>query len=66
LADYETKFGVTIQRKETITQRADRGTPYPASQADIEACAKHTFEEPIIIENWTMPSGAFSETCGPT
>ena len=28
LADYEAEFGWTIHQKETIDERADRGTPY--------------------------------------
>lgn len=62
---YEQQFGVTIHRNETFTQRADKGTPYPADQADIEACNRHEFDEPIILDKWKMPSGAFAESCGP-
>lgn len=68
LPAYETRFGVTVHRKETMTARADRGTPYNFSAADAEACRKHTFEEPIILPagTWTLPLGAYAESCGPT
>lgn len=67
VAAYETQFGVTIHRNETIEARANKGTPYPASQADIEACRSHEFNEPIILPEgaWKMPAGAFAESCGP-
>lgn len=64
---YEKTFGKTIQRKEGFDDRADRGTAYAASQADIDACRSHTFDEAVILPKgqWKLPSGAFAESCGP-
>ena len=67
VAGYETSFGVTIHRKETIVQRADRGTPAAALLTDIEAARSETFVEEIILPEgqWKLPLGAFAESCGP-
>ena len=68
VAAYETKFGVTIKRNETLNQLADKGTPYAATQADIDASKAQEFNEPIILHEgaWKMPLGAFAESCGPS
>jgi 3'-phosphoadenosine 5'-phosphosulfate sulfotransferase (PAPS reductase)/FAD synthetase len=67
VATYEEKFGVTINRGESIRQRADKGIPYAASQADIDACKSTQFNEQVILPEgaWKMPLGAFAESCGP-
>lgn len=62
---YEKQFGKTIQRKEDFNTRADRGTAYAFTPEDAAACNSKTFREPIILEQWTMPRGAFAESCGP-
>ena len=64
---YEKTFGFTIHRSEDFKARADKGTPYAASQADIEACRKTTFDEEVILPEgqWKIPAGAFAESCGP-
>lgn len=64
---YEKQFGVTIHRNENFETRANKGTPYAASQADIDACRKDTFDEEVILPEgqWKMPLGAFAESCGP-
>lgn len=67
ITTYESKFGVTIHRKENLAQRADKGTPYAATEQDKAACRSHEFNEPIILAEgqWKLPSGAFAESCGP-
>lgn len=65
LAAYETEFGVTLKRKVSLPVLAGRGTPYKMSRADAEAAMARIFDEPIFVENWVLPSGAFGESCGP-
>ena len=67
VAAYEKQFGKTIKRNKSLDQLADEGTPYAASQEDIEACRKATFDEEVILPEgqWKMPLGAFAESCGP-
>jgi 3'-phosphoadenosine 5'-phosphosulfate sulfotransferase (PAPS reductase)/FAD synthetase len=64
---YEASFGVTVHRGESFQARADRGTPYDMTQADIDACNSESFNEPAILAegDWKMPAGAFAESCGP-
>jgi 3'-phosphoadenosine 5'-phosphosulfate sulfotransferase (PAPS reductase)/FAD synthetase len=68
IADYEVRFGTTIQRKLTVIQQADRGTMYPMGVEDMRAAVATSFNEPIVVapEQWKLPAGAFGESCGPT
>jgi 3'-phosphoadenosine 5'-phosphosulfate sulfotransferase (PAPS reductase)/FAD synthetase len=62
----EERFGRTIHRKLSVVQNADRGTPYAMREEDIRAALSETFEEPVFLEKWMLPAGAFGENCGPT
>lgn len=67
VAAYEERFGVTIQRKESVRQLAERGTPYQLDQKWVEAANAHTMTMPIYVgDQWILPSGAYGESCGPT
>jgi len=66
VAAYERTFGKTIQRKLSVVQTADRGTPYPMAAADRQAALAEGFAEPVIVDTWTLPRGAFGDACGPT
>lgn len=68
VAAYEARFGKTIQRKLTVVQTADRGTPYPMLEADVRAALAETFAEHVFLagSTWTLPRGAFGDSCGPT
>lgn len=66
IAGYEDAFGKTIHRKLSVRDQADKGKPYETmSQEDIKAALSHEFNEPIILENWKLPAGAYGESCGP-
>ena len=59
--------GLTINRKFSITEMADKGVPYPAS-ADpywTKVGFSKKFDIPIFAENWVLPAGAYGEGCGP-
>lgn len=70
IADREAEFGVTINRKRaTVTQLADRGTPYAAALAlpDLARSAdSRDWNEPVVTDRWSLPAGAFGENAGPT
>ncbi len=67
VAAHESAFGVTIKRKLNIVQTADMGRPYQNMlDVDVRAALADEFNEPVIIEEWSLPSGAFGESCGPT
>ena len=70
-AGREQSLGVTINRKLSLNDLADRGTPYQAAidRPDLVAVAKGTtWPLPIRIspKDWTLPAGAFGEGGGPT
>lgn len=35
-------------------------------ELDVQAAMAPTFTEPVILEEWSLPAGAFGESCGPT
>lgn len=68
LAAKEASTGKTIARKLTVVQLADKGTPYAMDPVDVQAALSTTFDEPIILREgtWTLPRGAYGDSCGPT
>ena len=68
IAQYEQAFNCTIQRTESITNQAQRGTPYPETQ-DAERVAialSDTYDQPIVLQSWQLPAGAYGEQSGPS
>lgn len=68
IASYERQFGKTIQRQRTISELADKGTPYPAV-SDPFAVAEamdETWKGSAILQPWRLPAGAYGESAGPT
>ncbi|MHB1702538.1 MAG: phosphoadenosine phosphosulfate reductase domain-containing protein [Acidobacteriaceae bacterium] len=66
IADYERKFGVTIHRIMNVEELAAKGQPYELDARMLEIANKTTYDEPIILDNCTLPPGAFKESAGPT
>lgn len=68
MADYEARFGKTIQRKLNVVQQADKGTMYLMDPVEMNAATSTVFNEPIMVapDEWKLPAGAFGESCGPT
>lgn len=65
VAAHERDFGVTIHRKLTVVEQADKGEPHRMAAKDIQAALSTTFDEPVFLETWALPCGAFSDSCGP-
>lgn len=67
IAAYEEEFGVTIHRTESVRQRVEKAKPYDTlDPLLIEQALSTEYREPIIVENWELPAGAFGESNGPT
>lgn len=71
IAAKEAATGKTIQRKASIGQLADAGTPYPAAleRPDLVAIAEGdawTLPIRVEIQAWKLPAGAYGENAGPT
>lgn len=68
VAAHETRSGKTIQRKLSVVQLADKGTLYEMDPMDVRAALDPIFDEPVILApgTWTLPQGAFGDSCGPT
>lgn len=67
---YESEFGCTIKRKQRLSHIIEAGTPYDTITPELIKLATSTeYYLPIILsqnENWTLPAGAFGESCGST
>lgn len=65
---YEDEFGVTIKRDKSIPELLVKGKVYPATTKNYVlslVAMRHTYPGKIFINNWTLPAGAFGESCGP-
>ena len=66
IANYEKEFGVTIKRKLSIPEVIAKGIPYEMDDDVKIQGLSHEYYQPIFVEEWTLPSGAFAESDGPT
>lgn len=65
-ADHERDFGKSIKRNIALPMLAAQGTPYPMDPADVRAVLSRTFDEPVFVDDWQLPRGAYGSGCGPT
>ena len=64
IAEYERKFGVTIDRTRSVTQRADLGTVMQNADAYKAIAMSEHYIEPILVSDWKLPAGAYSVNAG--
>ena len=66
----EIQYGKTMDiGRRTLDQIAAQGTPYAAALASPELAAmadSEDWDEPVFVDDWTMPAGAFGHGGGPT
>lgn len=65
IAKYEDDFGVNLRRDGPIGKAVARGKPYDMDPAIVVSALGKMFEEPVFVDNWLMPQGAFGECAGP-
>lgn len=67
IARYEAEFGVTIQRRRSVVEAADRGTPYRCDPSWLAIANGTSYPGPIRLPagQWRLPPGAFGEAAGP-
>lgn len=64
VAAYEQEFGKTIDRSLTVLQQAAKGTPYTfTAAAEFAALRRYFNPSDVFVDNWQLPSGAFTK-CG--
>jgi 3'-phosphoadenosine 5'-phosphosulfate sulfotransferase (PAPS reductase)/FAD synthetase len=67
ISAYEKRFGLTIHREKSISERIEAGTPYPDMDQELVAIGlSNEYTEPLIVPVWQMPAGAFKESIGPS
>lgn len=71
IAEYEEEFGKTIHRTKSIRQLAAEGEPYKnaSSLFWITMAMAKEYQSPTSVleyDDWTLPSGAFGDSTGPT
>ncbi len=65
IADWEDKFRHTIDAKKSVRELADLGTPYPCSAEEINVALDEQYSQPITLDDWQLPLGAYGEANGP-
>lgn len=68
VADREATSGRTIHRSLSVSQLADRGTPFPSATLHPDELAQADDTDwrlPIIVDPWILPAGAFGDHAGP-
>lgn len=66
VAEFEVKFQTTIDRKLSVIEMADAGTPYAMTEHWRNIAMAREFTLPVITSSWELPQGAYGESCGPT
>lgn len=67
IRDYEIEFNHTIRQHQTLTETINQGDPFDAVTQDrIKAARSEEFNQPIILDNFNLPEGAFGDASGPT
>jgi 3'-phosphoadenosine 5'-phosphosulfate sulfotransferase (PAPS reductase)/FAD synthetase len=68
VASLEASFSKTIDRKgRTVLQMADQGTPFDAITPErIRAALTRDYREPVFLDPWVLPPGAYGDACGPS
>lgn len=65
IAGHERAFGLTIHRTMSVCERVAVGQPYPMN-GYVNVALAEDYIEPVFVDNWRLPAGAFGESCGPT
>jgi len=66
IISYENDFGVTIKRKLSVEELIADGIPYQMDEETMEQALSHEYNQPILVNDWTLPAGAFGESTGPS
>lgn len=66
LTAWEEVFDTTIKRDCSLKVLVQRGKVYAHITPELKALAtSHTYYGEILTDNWTLPAGAYGESCGP-
>lgn len=67
LIELEDKFGVTMKRNKSLTELLEDGKAYDAMTDEVVKLAiSEEYTEPLFMDEWILPAGAFAEGCGPS
>jgi len=67
LIELENSFGFTMKRDIDLLDLIASGNPYENINDDLSALATSTiYQGEILTNDWSLPSGAYGESCGPS
>lgn len=67
IASYEQEFGLTIHRTLDVGERIEQGAAYPMNgNGYVNVALSERYSEPVFVDDWKLPPGAFGDSCGPT
>ncbi len=68
IAEYEARWGKTIQRVRSVTQQADAGEAFLQTQNTelVSLAMGREWDRPVQVRDWTLPAGAYKQGGGPS
>ena len=63
---YEKEFNLTIHRTLSVEEQAQMGEAYDYDEKWAEIAMSKEYKEPVNLDVWKLPPGAFGESNGPT
>lgn len=65
LTALEIELDHTIRHKQPLPVMVAKGRPYPMDEATIAEAMATSWSGPVRVDEWTLPAGAYGESCGP-
>ena len=67
LIELEEQFGTTMKRNKSLRELLEDGEAYDAMSDELVKLAiSEEYTEPMFMDEWILPAGAFGEGCGPS
>ena len=66
MSNYEKQFDLTIHRKMSIDERVKIGESYDMNPELIRKALEDEYTDPVTVQDWETPSGAYGDSSGPT
>lgn len=66
ISEFEQLFEYTIHRDKSVEEMAQLGTAYDYDLELAKQSQQEIFIDPLIVDQWQLPMGAFGESNGPT
>lgn len=66
ISDYEVEFNHTIRKTQTLDETIAKGKVRDLDSKYVELARTFNYNEPILLETFTLPAGAYGDSAGPS